>query len=110
MFGQFATVASMWPGQTERIWGEADRHSVVQQGNMMLLSGLHSAFYDNTGTQSLFLRPQSLNFQKLAIESRLGSCTSSMVSPAQSFLSQQRQVSNAPRRALSMNVPATTSK
>ncbi|KAG8003540.1 Protein Hook-like protein 1 [Nibea albiflora] len=53
---------------------------------------------------------KSLNFQKLAIESRLGGCTSSMVSPAQSFLSQQRQVSNAPRRALSISVPATTSK
>ncbi|XP_035508734.1 protein Hook homolog 1 isoform X1 [Morone saxatilis] len=53
---------------------------------------------------------KSLNFQKLAIESRLGGCTSSMVSPGQSFLSQQRQVSNAPRRALSISVPATTSK
>ncbi|XP_070816714.1 protein Hook homolog 1 [Chaetodon trifascialis] len=53
---------------------------------------------------------KSLNFQKLAIESRLGGCTSSVVSPAQSFLSQQRQVSNAPRRALSISVPATTSK
>ncbi|XP_029285334.1 protein Hook homolog 1 [Cottoperca gobio] len=53
---------------------------------------------------------QSLNYQKLAIESRLGGCTSSVLSPGQSFLSQQRQVSNAPRRALSINVPATTSK
>ncbi|XP_039984579.1 protein Hook homolog 1 isoform X1 [Xiphias gladius] len=53
---------------------------------------------------------KSLNFQKLAIESRLGGRTSSMLSPGQSFLSQQRQVSNAPRRALSINVPATTSK
>lgn len=52
---------------------------------------------------------KSLNFQKLAIESRLGR-TSSMLSPGQSFLSQQRQVSNAPRRALSISVPATTSK
>ncbi|XP_022051487.1 protein Hook homolog 1 isoform X2 [Acanthochromis polyacanthus] len=53
---------------------------------------------------------KSLNYQKLAIESRLGGRTPSVLSPAQSFLSQQRQVSNAPRRALSMNVPATTSK
>ncbi|XP_042338565.1 protein Hook homolog 1 [Plectropomus leopardus] len=53
---------------------------------------------------------KSLNFQKLAIESRLGGCTSSVLSPGQSFLSQQRQVSNAPRRALSISVPATTSK
>ncbi|XP_068449176.1 protein Hook homolog 1 isoform X3 [Clinocottus analis] len=53
---------------------------------------------------------KSLNFQKLAIESRLGGCTSSVLSPGQSFLSQQRQVSNAPRRALSISVPAATSK
>uniref|UniRef100_A0A4W6D331 Hook microtubule-tethering protein 1 n=1 Tax=Lates calcarifer TaxID=8187 RepID=A0A4W6D331_LATCA len=57
-----------------------------------------------------FRLPQSLNFQKLAIESRLGGRTSSVLSPGQSFLSQQRQVSNAPRRALSISVPATTSK
>uniref|UniRef100_A0A669BI97 Hook microtubule-tethering protein 1 n=1 Tax=Oreochromis niloticus TaxID=8128 RepID=A0A669BI97_ORENI len=53
---------------------------------------------------------KSLNFQKLAIESRLGGHTASMLSPGQSFLTQQRQVSNAPRRALSISVPATTSK
>ncbi|XP_030583723.1 protein Hook homolog 1 [Archocentrus centrarchus] len=53
---------------------------------------------------------KSLNFQKLAIESRLGGRTGSMLSPGQSFLTQQRQVSNAPRRALSISVPATTSK
>ncbi|XP_058493979.1 protein Hook homolog 1 [Solea solea] len=53
---------------------------------------------------------KSLNFQKLAIESRLGGRTASMLSPGQSFLSQQRQVSNAPRQALSINAPATTSK
>ncbi|CAK6974894.1 protein Hook homolog 1 [Scomber scombrus] len=52
---------------------------------------------------------KSLSFQKLAIESRLGR-SSSVLSPGQSFLSQQRQVSNAPRRALSISVPATTSK
>uniref|UniRef100_A0A672Z2M9 Calponin-homology (CH) domain-containing protein n=1 Tax=Sphaeramia orbicularis TaxID=375764 RepID=A0A672Z2M9_9TELE len=51
---------------------------------------------------------KSLNFQKLAIESRLGGRASSALSPGQSFLSQQRQVSNAPRRALSISVPATT--
>uniref|UniRef100_A0A8C2ZZG2 Hook microtubule-tethering protein 1 n=1 Tax=Cyclopterus lumpus TaxID=8103 RepID=A0A8C2ZZG2_CYCLU len=53
---------------------------------------------------------QSLSFQKLAIESRLGGSASSARSPGQSFLSQQRQVSNAPRRALSINAPAATSK
>ncbi|KAK5869998.1 hypothetical protein PBY51_024668 [Eleginops maclovinus] len=53
---------------------------------------------------------KSLTFQKLAMESRLGGCTSSVLSPGQSFLSQQRQVSNAPRRPLSISVPATTSK
>ncbi|XP_071343491.1 protein Hook homolog 1 [Trachinotus anak] len=52
----------------------------------------------------------SLNYQKLAIESRLGGRTSSILSPGQSFLAQQRQVSNAPRRALSISMPATTSK
>lgn len=51
---------------------------------------------------------KSLNFQKLAIESRLGGgCSSSMMTPGPSFLSQQRQVSNAPRRALSVSVPTS---
>lgn len=54
--------------------------------------------------------PQSLNYQKLAIESRLGGRASSTQSPGQSFLAQQRQVSNAPRRALSVSVPAANSK
>ncbi|KAF7661873.1 hypothetical protein LDENG_00251460 [Lucifuga dentata] len=53
---------------------------------------------------------KSLSFQKLAIESRLGSHASSLLPPGQSFLSQQRQASNAPRRALSISVPATTSE
>ncbi|XP_076009181.1 protein Hook homolog 1 [Genypterus blacodes] len=53
---------------------------------------------------------KSLNYQKLAIESRLGSRASSLLPSGQSFLSQQRQVSNAPRRALSISVPATASK
>ncbi|XP_061834272.2 protein Hook homolog 1 isoform X1 [Nerophis lumbriciformis] len=53
---------------------------------------------------------KSLNFQKLAIESRLGGRSVSPLSPGQSFLSQQRQVSNAPRRALSISVPSATSK
>lgn len=53
---------------------------------------------------------KSLNYQKLAIESRLGGRSPSVLSPGQSFLSQQRQVSNAPRRALSVSVPASTSK
>ncbi|MEQ2178635.1 Protein Hook 1, partial [Goodea atripinnis] len=46
---------------------------------------------------------------KLAIESRLGGRTDSMFSPGQSFLMQQRHVSNAPRRAASISMPATTS-
>ncbi|CAJ1060047.1 protein Hook homolog 1 isoform X1 [Xyrichtys novacula] len=51
---------------------------------------------------------KSLNFQKLAIESRLGGgCSSSVMTPGPSFLSQQRQVSNAPRRALSVSVPTS---
>ncbi|XP_013890202.1 protein Hook homolog 1 [Austrofundulus limnaeus] len=53
---------------------------------------------------------KSLNFQKLAMESRLTSRTPSMLFSNQSFLSQQRQVSNVPRRTASVNVPATTSK
>ncbi|MED6276998.1 Protein Hook 1 [Characodon lateralis] len=52
---------------------------------------------------------KSLNFQKLAIESRLGGRTGSMFSPGQSFLTQQRHVSNAPRRAASISMPASTS-
>ncbi|KAM4575112.1 protein Hook homolog 1 [Fundulus diaphanus] len=52
---------------------------------------------------------KSLSFQKLAMESRLGGRTASLLSPGQSFLTQQRQVSNAPRRAASISVPATTS-
>uniref|UniRef100_A0A3B4B5Y3 Calponin-homology (CH) domain-containing protein n=1 Tax=Periophthalmus magnuspinnatus TaxID=409849 RepID=A0A3B4B5Y3_9GOBI len=50
---------------------------------------------------------KSLNFQKMAIESRLGGRAAPLLTPGQSFLSQQRQVSNAPRRTLSVNVPAT---
>ncbi|KAM9797254.1 protein Hook homolog 1 isoform 1-T1 [Syngnathus typhle] len=53
---------------------------------------------------------KSLNFQRLAIESRLSGRASPVLSPGQSFLSQQRQVSNAPRRALSVSVPSATSK
>ncbi|KAJ3598916.1 hypothetical protein NHX12_032879 [Muraenolepis orangiensis] len=54
---------------------------------------------------------KSLNFQKLGMESRLGGrTTSAMLPPGQSFLSQQRQVTNASRRALSINVPASTAK
>ncbi|XP_023859772.1 protein Hook homolog 1 [Salvelinus sp. IW2-2015] len=51
---------------------------------------------------------KSLSFQKLAIEARLGGRSTSMVPPGQSFLSQQRQVTNATRRTLSVSVPATT--
>uniref|UniRef100_A0A6Q2ZDD4 Hook microtubule-tethering protein 1 n=1 Tax=Esox lucius TaxID=8010 RepID=A0A6Q2ZDD4_ESOLU len=53
---------------------------------------------------------KSLSFQKLAIEARLGGRSTSMMPPGQSFLSQQRQVTNATRRALSVSVPATTAK
>uniref|UniRef100_A0A8C7WSJ2 Hook microtubule-tethering protein 1 n=1 Tax=Oryzias sinensis TaxID=183150 RepID=A0A8C7WSJ2_9TELE len=53
---------------------------------------------------------KSLNFQKLAIESRLGGPAFHTLSPGQSFLSQQRQVSNAPRRASAISVPAPAPK
>ncbi|KAL6107461.1 hook1 [Pungitius sinensis] len=53
---------------------------------------------------------KSLNFQKLAVESRLSGCTSSAYPPTPSFLSQQRHVSNAPRRALSISATSATSK
>uniref|UniRef100_A0A3Q2E4D5 Hook microtubule-tethering protein 1 n=2 Tax=Cyprinodon variegatus TaxID=28743 RepID=A0A3Q2E4D5_CYPVA len=53
---------------------------------------------------------KSLGFQKLAMESRLGGRAASMFSPGQSFLTQQRQVSNAPRRDSSISAPTTTSK
>ncbi|KAG5849996.1 protein Hook homolog 1 isoform X1 [Anguilla anguilla] len=53
---------------------------------------------------------KSLSFQKLAIESRLaGRSSSSIVPPGQSFLAQQRQVTNA-RRPVSVNAPAASSK
>ncbi|KAM4629228.1 protein Hook homolog 1 isoform 2-T2 [Polymixia lowei] len=52
---------------------------------------------------------KSLSFQKLAMDSRLGGRAASLVPPGQSFLSQQRQVTNATRRALSISMPATTS-
>uniref|UniRef100_A0A3Q3MTC5 Hook microtubule-tethering protein 1 n=1 Tax=Mastacembelus armatus TaxID=205130 RepID=A0A3Q3MTC5_9TELE len=47
----------------------------------------------------------NMKMQCLAIESRLGGRT-----PGQSFLSQQRQVSNASHQLLSISLPATTSK
>ncbi|XP_056619711.1 protein Hook homolog 1 [Triplophysa dalaica] len=52
---------------------------------------------------------KSLTFQKMAIESRLSGRSNSLVPPGQSFLAQQRQVTNA-RRNTSFNVPATSSK
>ncbi|KAK3516502.1 hypothetical protein QTP70_019886 [Hemibagrus guttatus] len=52
---------------------------------------------------------KSLNFHKLAIESRLSGCSNSLVPPGQSFLAQQRQVTNA-RRTMSINVAASSSK
>ncbi|XP_008305431.1 protein Hook homolog 1 isoform X2 [Cynoglossus semilaevis] len=53
---------------------------------------------------------KSLTFQKLAIESRLGGRSASMLSTGPSFLAQQRQVSNAPRRELPVSVPAAPHK
>uniref|UniRef100_A0A674EWQ4 Hook microtubule-tethering protein 1 n=1 Tax=Salmo trutta TaxID=8032 RepID=A0A674EWQ4_SALTR len=50
----------------------------------------------------------TLSQEKLAIEARLGGRSTSMVPPGQSFLSQQRQVTNTTRRTLSVSVPATT--
>uniref|UniRef100_A0A673H7D1 Hook microtubule-tethering protein 1 n=2 Tax=Sinocyclocheilus rhinocerous TaxID=307959 RepID=A0A673H7D1_9TELE len=52
---------------------------------------------------------KSLNFQKMSIESRLSGRSNSLVPPGQSFLAQQRRVTNA-RRTMSINVPATSSK
>uniref|UniRef100_A0A671PFS4 Protein Hook homolog 1 n=1 Tax=Sinocyclocheilus anshuiensis TaxID=1608454 RepID=A0A671PFS4_9TELE len=52
---------------------------------------------------------KSLNFQKMAIESRLSGRSNSILPPGQSFLAQQRQVTNA-RRTMSINVPAPSSK
>ncbi|MCJ8743559.1 hypothetical protein PDJAM_G00095410 [Pangasius djambal] len=52
---------------------------------------------------------KSLNFHKLAIESRLSGCSNTLVPPGQSFLAQQRQVTNS-RRAMSINVSASSSK
>ncbi|XP_059354731.1 protein Hook homolog 1-like [Carassius carassius] len=52
---------------------------------------------------------KSLNYQKLAMESRLSGRSNSLAPPGQSFLAQQRQVTNA-RRTMSINVPAPSSK
>ncbi|MBN3281734.1 HOOK1 protein, partial [Polyodon spathula] len=52
---------------------------------------------------------KSVNFQKLAAESRLSGRGGSGTPAGQSFLAQQRQVTNS-RRALSVIVPANTSK
>uniref|UniRef100_A0A673GF43 Protein Hook homolog 1 n=1 Tax=Sinocyclocheilus rhinocerous TaxID=307959 RepID=A0A673GF43_9TELE len=52
---------------------------------------------------------KSLNFQKMAIESRLSGRSNSILPPGQSFLAQQRQVTNA-RRTMSVNMPAPSSK
>ncbi|XP_031430210.1 protein Hook homolog 1 [Clupea harengus] len=52
---------------------------------------------------------KSLNLQKMAIESRLSGRSNSLIPPGQSFLAQQRQVTNA-RRPVSVNVPASSSK
>ncbi|TRY57114.1 hypothetical protein DNTS_023988 [Danionella cerebrum] len=52
---------------------------------------------------------KSLTYQKMAIESRLSGRSNSLVPPGQSFLSQQRQVTNA-RRTMSINVPTSSSK
>ncbi|XP_051951813.1 protein Hook homolog 1 [Xyrauchen texanus] len=52
---------------------------------------------------------KSMNFQKMAIESRLTGRSNSLVPPGQSFLAQQRQVTNV-RHAMSINVPTSSSK
>ncbi|XP_076134258.1 protein Hook homolog 1 isoform X2 [Alosa pseudoharengus] len=52
---------------------------------------------------------KSLNFQKLAIESRLGARSNSLCPSGQSFLAQQRQVTNS-RRTVSVNASASSSK
>ncbi|KAG5275684.1 hypothetical protein AALO_G00123400 [Alosa alosa] len=52
---------------------------------------------------------KSLNFQKLAIESRLGARSNSLCPSGQSFLAQQRQVTSS-RRTVSVNAPASSSK
>ncbi|XP_041912538.1 protein Hook homolog 1 [Alosa sapidissima] len=52
---------------------------------------------------------KSLNFQKLAIESRLGARSNSLCPSGQSFLAQQRQVTSS-RRTVSVNTPASSSK
>ncbi|KAI4892539.1 hypothetical protein NFI96_024703 [Prochilodus magdalenae] len=58
---------------------------------------------------ALVVYNSSLNFQKMAMESRLGGRSNSLVPPGQSFLAQQRQVTNV-RRSVSISVPATSSK
>ncbi|XP_076873298.1 protein Hook homolog 1 [Brachyhypopomus gauderio] len=50
---------------------------------------------------------KSLSFQKMAIDSRLTGRSNSLAPPGQSFLSQQRQVTNA-RRTMSINMPASS--
>lgn len=102
----FKPPAPVWAGPAERIRREDDRHSVVQQGTAPLKCFLVLTSVTVSHRLS-HLRPQSLNCQRLGIESRLGGCTSA--GPTQSFLSQQRQVANAPRRAVSVNTPASTS-
>uniref|UniRef100_A0A8C5B3I4 Hook microtubule-tethering protein 1 n=1 Tax=Gadus morhua TaxID=8049 RepID=A0A8C5B3I4_GADMO len=53
---------------------------------------------------------QSLSFHKLAMEARLGDRSASSLPLGLSFLSQQRQVTNATRRILPVNMPASTTK
>ncbi|CAL8394361.1 unnamed protein product [Boreogadus saida] len=53
---------------------------------------------------------KSLSFHKLAMESRLGDRSASSLPLGPSFLSQQRQVTNATRRILPVNMPASTTK
>uniref|UniRef100_A0A8C5CWU1 Hook microtubule-tethering protein 1 n=1 Tax=Gadus morhua TaxID=8049 RepID=A0A8C5CWU1_GADMO len=53
---------------------------------------------------------KSLSFHKLAMEARLGDRSASSLPLGLSFLSQQRQVTNATRRILPVNMPASTTK
>ncbi|XP_059897382.1 protein Hook homolog 1-like [Gadus macrocephalus] len=53
---------------------------------------------------------KSLSFHKLAMQARLGDRSASSLPLGPSFLSQQRQVTNATRRILPVNMPASTTK
>uniref|UniRef100_A0A8C3A008 Hook microtubule-tethering protein 1 n=1 Tax=Cyclopterus lumpus TaxID=8103 RepID=A0A8C3A008_CYCLU len=89
---------------------QALRNQLADRDKQILNLEVKQLFDSNTLSFSFKDLIVSQTRLKLAIESRLGGSASSARSPGQSFLSQQRQVSNAPRRALSINAPAATSK